>query len=162
MTDNANHHHPDQITDYMRYCIELAERAVQLDEVPVGAIIVDPESDEIIARAHNLVEARLDPTAHAEILAIKAACEALGQKRLTGYNLYVSLEPCPMCAAAISFARINHLYFGAWDEKSGGVEHGPNFYATPQCHHVPDVTGGILADECGGLLTNFFKAKRDK
>jgi len=144
----------------MATCIELAERAAQLDEVPVGAMVVDPSDNRIIATAHNLVEARLDPTAHAEQLVIRAACEHLGQKRLTGYDLYVSLEPCPMCAAAISFARINHLYFGAWDEKSGGVEHGPNFYDTPQCHHVPTVTGGIMADECGLLLTNFFKSKR--
>lgn len=156
----TNNQYADHITDHMRASIELAERAAQLDEVPVGAVVVDPSDNQIIARAHNLVEARLDPIAHAEILAIQAACDVLGQKRLTGYDLYVSLEPCPMCAAAISFARIRHLYFGAWDEKSGGVEHGPNFYDTPQCHHVPQVTGGIMADECGSLLTNFFKGKR--
>jgi len=115
----------------------------------------------IVARAGNETRAQNDPTAHAEILAIRRACDALGQERLTGADLYVTLEPCAMCAAAISFARIRRLYFGASDPKGGGVEHGGRFYAQPTCHHAPDVYGGIAETQSAHILTEFFRLRRE-
>lgn len=127
-------------------------------EVPVGAVIVGPEG--VIAQAGNRTRELNDPTAHAEILAIRAACAVLGQERLAGYDLYVSLEPCPMCAAAISNARIARLYYGAGDPKSGGVAQGPRVFAHPQCHHRPEVYDGIAAKDSEQLLSDFFAARR--
>lgn len=129
-------------------------------EVPVGAVVVGP--DGIVAQAGNRTRADNDPTAHAEILAIRAACAALGRERLVGYDLYVTLEPCPMCAAAISNARIGRLYYGASDPKSGGVAQGPRVFAHPQCHHKPEVYDGIAAAPAAEILRAFFAQKRDQ
>ncbi len=128
------------------------------DETPVGAVIVF--EDRIVARAGNETRARRDPTAHAEMLAIRRACEAVGEERLPGFDLYVTLEPCAMCAAAISFARIRRLYFGAYDPKGGAVTSGPRFYAQPTCHHQPEVYSGIGEQASAELLRAFFRSKR--
>lgn len=147
---------------YMVRCLELARQAFENDEVPIGAVIVNPANGEIIAEAHNLSEHSEDATAHAELLAIRQACEKLKTNRLRGMDLYVTLEPCTMCAAAISFARIENLYFGAYDIKGGAVANGVKFFDSPTCHHRPNVNGGILQDECSQILKNFFKGKRHK
>ncbi|WP_425049633.1 nucleoside deaminase [Psychromarinibacter sp. S121] len=136
-----------------------ARAAALRGEVPVGAVITDP-AGHIVARAGNRTRELSDPTAHAEILALRAACAAAGSERLPGHVLYVTLEPCPMCAAAIGFARIARLCYGASDPKSGGVAHGPRVYAHPQMHHAPEVIDGIAAAECEALLKDFFAAKR--
>ena len=143
---------------YMKLALEVAERAAIRGEVPVGAVIV--QDGKLLVRAGNRVEADNDPTAHAEILAIRAAAGILGTPRLAGCDLYVTLEPCAMCAAAISMARIRRLYFGAYDPKGGGVENGPRFFGQPTCHHAPDVYGGIAESECGELLKEFFRELR--
>lgn len=145
---------------YMQRCLELANKAAEQDEVPIGAIIVNPKNGEIISEAYNLSEHILDATAHAEIMAIRKACEIMGTNRLRGMDLYVTLEPCTMCAAAISFARIENLYFGAFDKKGGAVINGVRFFETETCHHKPNVTGGILGDKCSELLKIFFRNKR--
>jgi tRNA(Arg) A34 adenosine deaminase TadA len=126
----------------------------------VGAVVVDPDQGRILGAAGNRVEALSDPTAHAEMLALRAAALVLGSPRLVGCDLYVTLEPCPMCAAAISFARIRRLYFGAYDPKGGGVVHGPQIYRHPTCHHRPDVYGGIREEDAGRLLRAFFRNRR--
>ncbi|MDX1484642.1 MAG: nucleoside deaminase [Alphaproteobacteria bacterium] len=144
----------------MAQALAYARRGAARGEVPVGAVIVDGATGEIVCRRHNLVEARFDPTAHAELLALRAAGKALGAARLTGCDLYVTLEPCPMCAQAISFARIRRLYFGAPDPKGGGVEHGPRIFAQSTCHHRPEVIGGLRESECGALLKDFFRERR--
>ncbi len=127
-------------------------------EVPVGAVVVGPQG--IVSKAGNRTRELNDPTAHAEVLAIRAACAALGQDRLAGYALYVTLEPCPMCAAAISNARIGRLYYGAADPKSGGVAQGPRIFSHPQCHHKPEVYDGIGAAASEVLLRDFFAKRR--
>ena len=121
---------------------------------------LDVYKRQVLARAGNRTRELADPTAHAEMLVIRAACRALGSERLVGCDLYVTLEPCPMCAAAISLARIRRLYYGASDPKGGGVEHGPRIFTQPTCNHRPDVYGGIGEDEAGGLLRSFFAARR--
>jgi cytidine deaminase len=126
--------------------------------VPVGAVVV--QGDRVLARAGNRTRELSDPTAHAEMLAIRAACAALGSERLVGCDLYVTLEPCPMCAAAISAARVGRLYFGATDPKSGGVTVGARVFTHPQCHHVPEVYDGIGAGEAEALLKTFFADRR--
>ncbi len=136
-----------------------AEAAAARGEVPVGAVIVAPDG-EIIARAGNRTRELNDPSAHAEMLVIRAACEAAQSERLANCDLYVTLEPCAMCAAAISFARIHRLYFGASDPKGGAVEHGPRFFAQSTCHHAPEVYGGIDETRAGDLLKDFFKERR--
>jgi tRNA(adenine34) deaminase len=128
-------------------------------EVPVGAVLVGP-TGAILARAGNRTRELSDPTAHAEMIVIHDACAALGSERLTGCDLYVTLEPCPMCAAAISFARIRRVYYGASDPKGGGVEHGPRIFNQPTCHHVPEVYSGLGENEAGDLLRAFFTARR--
>ncbi len=128
-------------------------------EVPVGAVVV--QGGVIVAQAGNRCRELSDPTAHAEILAIRAACAASGSERLGGHDLYVTLEPCPMCAGAISAARIDRLYYGASDPKSGGVSVGARVFSHPQCHHVPEVYDGIDARTCETLLRDFFAARRD-
>lgn len=145
---------------FMHKALELAKKAYEQDEVPVGAVIVDPESQEIISAIYNRMEIQGDPTAHAEMLAIREACTKLGKSRLDGYDLYVTLEPCPMCAQAISFARIRRLYFAAYDPKGGGVEHGARVYNAASCHHKPEVYGGIEETAAQDLLRRFFKEKR--
>lgn len=143
----------------MDEALELAGRAAALGEVPVGAIIVDSNGRRIAA-AHNETLARRDPTAHAEMLAIRAAAASLGSERLIGCDLYVTLEPCAMCAAAISFARIRRLYFGAGDPKGGGVEHGARVFSHATCHHRPEIYGGIGERRAAALLKDFFASRR--
>ncbi|MBX9992811.1 nucleoside deaminase [Phreatobacter oligotrophus] len=135
-----------------------ARAAAARGEVPVGAVIV--RDGVVIARAGNRTLADRDPTAHAEILAIRAACTALGSERLPGCDLYVTLEPCPMCAGAIAFARIRRLYFGAADPKGGAVENGVRLYGDPTCHHRPEVYGGLQESASAELLRDFFRERR--
>jgi tRNA(adenine34) deaminase len=137
-----------------------AEAAAQAGEVPVGAVIVDGASGRVLARAGNRVEADADPTAHAELLAIRAAAAELGTARLAACDLYVTLEPCPMCAAAIGFARLRRLYYGASDPKGGGVEHGPRIFSQPTCHHRPEIYSGMEEGRAASLLRDFFRARR--
>ena len=144
----------------MLLALSEAERAAARREVPVGAVIVDPVERRVIAADGNRVIERRDPTAHAELLAIRAACRAADSERLEGLDMYVTLEPCPMCAQAISFARIRRLYFGAPDEKGGGVEHGPRIFAQPTCHHAPEVYGGMDESRAATLLRDFFRDRR--
>lgn len=144
----------------MRLALEEANAAAARDEVPIGAVLVETESGEVVARAGNCTRELYDPSAHAEILAIREACEKAGAQRIPGHSLYVTLEPCAMCAAAISFARIERVIIGALDPKGGGVLHGGKFYDQPTCHWKPDVTSGLLEDECGDILRIFFKSKR--
>ncbi len=143
---------------YMQFALEEARAAKARGEVPVGCVIV--RASEVVARAGNRTLGQTDPTAHAELLAIRQAAAALGTERLADCDLYVTLEPCAMCAAAISFARIRRLYFGASDPKGGAVENGVRFFASPTCHHRPEVYGGIDESECAGLLRDFFAARR--
>lgn len=143
---------------HMHLALEEARAAAARGEVPVGAVI--SEGDRVIARAGNRTRELNDPTAHAEILVIRAACKMLQKERLTGLNLYVTLEPCPMCAAAISAARIARLYYGAADPKSGGVGQGPRIFSHPQSHHVPEIYDGIDAAAAEELLKTFFATKR--
>ena len=147
---------------YMHQALILANQASSQDEIPVGCIIVNPINNEILASTHNLSHHSEDATAHAEILAIREACKKIGQNRLRGMDMYVTLEPCTMCAAAISFARIQNLYFGAYDEKGGAVVNGVKFYDSQTCHHRPNISGGHLEKECSNLLKEFFKNKRNK
>ncbi|WP_049768201.1 nucleoside deaminase [Methylocella silvestris] len=142
----------------MSAAFEEAEAAFARGEVPVGAVIV--RDGAILARAGNRTLADDDPTAHAEMLTIRAAARALGSQRLAGCDLYVTLEPCAMCAAAISFARVRRLYFAALDPKGGAVEHGPRFFAQPTCHHAPEVYEGLRASQSADLLRRFFAERR--
>jgi tRNA(adenine34) deaminase len=144
---------------HMTPALHEAEQAGKRGEVPVGAVVVAPDG-RVVASAGNRTRELNDPTAHAEILAIRAACAALGSERLVGHDLYVTLEPCPMCAAAISAARIARLYYGASDPKSGGVAQGARVFAHPQCHHMPEVYDGIGAPEAEAMLRAFFAGKR--
>jgi tRNA(adenine34) deaminase len=137
-----------------------ARQSAAAGEVPVGAVLVDGETGEILGRGHNLVESETDPTAHAELLVIRQAARRLGAKRLAGADLYVSLEPCPMCAQAIAFARLRRLVFAAYDPKGGGVEHGPRIFAQATCHHRPEVVGGVQERRAGELLKAFFRERR--
>jgi tRNA(adenine34) deaminase len=150
---------PPKTLSIMDIALEEAMAAARLGEVPVGAVIVDPEGT-ILARAGNRTRTLNDPTAHAEVLAIRAACAALTSERLPGCSLYVTLEPCAMCAAAISFSRIKRLTFGASDPKGGAVENGPRLFTQPTCHHAPEVYGGIGERAAGDLLRDFFRDKR--
>jgi cytidine deaminase len=143
---------------FMDAALEEARAAAARGEVPVGAVIV--QAGKIIARAGNRTRDLHDPTAHAEILALREACRQAGSERLTGCDLYVTLEPCPMCAAAISAARIGRLYYGAADPKSGGVAVGARVFSHPQCHHAPEVYDGIAASEAEALLKLFFRDRR--
>ena len=144
----------------MALALAEAEAAAAAGEVPVGAVLVEAASGRLLARAHNRVERDRDPTAHAELLAIREAAAALGAKRLEAADLYVTLEPCPMCAQAIAFARLRRLYFGAYDPKGGGVEHGPRIFSQPSCHHRPEVIGGLQESAAAALLKAFFAARR--
>ena len=144
--------------DPMAVALAAARATASMGEVPVGACVV--RDGRVIAIAGNRTLVDRDPTAHAEILAIRAACASAGSERLPGCDLYVTLEPCAMCSAAISFARIRRLYFGCDDPKGGAVEHGPRFFGQPTCHHAPEVYGGIEGDAAARLLQDFFAARR--
>jgi len=143
----------------MERALAQARSAAERGEVPIGAVIVGPDG-EVLAEAGNRTEGDRDPTAHAELLAIRAAAARLGAPRLVECDLYVTLEPCPMCAQAISFARLRRLYYGAADPKGGGIDHGPRIFSQPTCHHRPEVYAGIAESEAGELLRDFFKARR--
>lgn len=145
---------------YMQAALDEARAAAARGEVPIGAVLVDRASGTIVARDGNRTIERADPTAHAEVNVVRAACAAAGSQRIPGHDLYVTLEPCALCAAALSFARIDHVIYGAADEKGGGVEHGGKFYEQPTCHHRPAVTSGVMANEGGVLLKEFFAARR--
>jgi tRNA(adenine34) deaminase len=151
---------PKQPIAWMEYALALAAEAATKGEVPVAAVIINSASKEKIAEAHNEVEVRADPTAHAELLAIRGACEQLGTPRLVGYEMIVTLEPCPMCAQAISFARLDRVCFAAYDAKGGGVDHGARIFAASSCHHQPEIIGGIKEEAAGKLLQQFFQNKR--
>jgi cytosine deaminase len=148
-----------ETTHFMDLALEAAQDAAARQEVPVGAVVV--LDGRVIAVSGNRTRELNDVTAHAEIAAIRMACEALGQERLTGADLYVTLEPCTMCAAAISFARIRRLYYGAEDRKGGGVDNGVRFFHQPTCHHAPDVYSGIGETRAAAILKDFFAQKRD-
>ena len=145
---------PDKI-GHMDVALAEARAAAARGEVPIGAVIVSPDG-VIVAQAGNRTRELSDPTAHAEILAIRIACAAASSERLPGHDLFVTLEPCPMCATAISFARIRRLYWGASDPKGGGVEHGPHVYSHPTCHHAPELYGGLAEQDAAALLRGFF------
>ncbi|MQB44021.1 nucleoside deaminase [Rhizobium sp. ICMP 5592] len=149
---NTNH--------FMKLALAEARSAGARGEVPIGAVLV--LDNAVIAKAGNRTRELNDITAHAEIAAIRIACEALGQERLTGADLYVTLEPCTMCAAAISFARIRRLYYGAEDPKGGGVDNGVRFYRQPTCHHAPEVYSGIAERDAADILRKFFQLKRQE
>ena len=144
----------------MQLALAEAEKAAAAGEVPVGAVLVDGDSGAVLAAAHNRVDTDHDPTAHAEMLVIRAVARDRGEKRLESCDLYVTLEPCPMCAQAISFARLRRVYYGAADPKGGGVEHGARVFEQPTCHHKPEIYGGIQESRAGELLKSFFRARR--
>ncbi|WP_371059862.1 nucleoside deaminase [Rhodosalinus sp. 5P4] len=144
---------------HMETALAEARAAAARGEVPVGAVVVDPAGREV-ARAGNRTRELSDPTAHAEILALREACAAAGSERLPGHALHVTLEPCAMCAQAIAFSRIARLYYGASDPKSGGVAHGARVFTHPQAHHVPEIYPGIAEEEAAALLRDFFAARR--
>src|SRR4051795_238698 len=150
---------PGEVPDAMVLALAEAKAAAAQGEVPVGAVLLDP-AGAVVAASGNCVERDRDPTAHAEMLVLRDAAARLGAKRLAGCDLYVTLEPCPMCAAAISLSRIRRLYFGAYDAKGGGVEHGARIFDQPTCHHRPEIYGGIGEREAGDLLRRFFAARR--
>ena len=143
----------------MALALKEAQAAALRGEVPVGAVIAS--GDTVVASAGNRTRELADPTAHAEMLAIRAACQKLSSERLTGHDLYVTLEPCAMCAGAISFARLRRLYFGAADEKGGAVINGVRFFASPTCHHTPDVYPGMAEADAAMLLKEFFRERRE-
>ncbi len=145
---------------FMEEAFTEAVFARERGEVPIGAVIVDPQTKKIIARGGNQVLEMKDPTAHAEIQVIREACSKFRSERLPGLDLYVTVEPCPMCATAISFARLRRVYFGAEDVKMGGVFNGPKIFSNPACHHAPEVFDGIGASRAAKLMQDFFKAKR--
>jgi len=145
---------------YMLRALRQAELAAERGESPIGAVVVDRETGAVLAEDGNRVEELMDPTAHAEMLVIRRAAEAKASPRLTGCDLYVTLEPCPMCAGAISHARIEKLVFGAYDPKGGGVDHGARVFDRPTCHHKPDVVSGVAEADCAALLRSFFQGKR--
>lgn len=147
-----------KMSDPMTLAFTEARAAGERGEVPVGAVVV--RDGVLLAQAGNRTLEDKDPTAHAELLAIRAACQALGSERLIGCDLYVTLEPCAMCAAAISFARLRRLYWAASDPKGGAVEHGPRFFSQPTCHHKPEVYGGLRETEAAELLRSFFAVRR--
>jgi len=146
---------------YMQAAMEEAKLAERRDEVPIGAVLVDCNNGDIVAKSSNRTIEFADPTAHAEILAIRHRCKQIGKQRIPQHDLYVTLEPCTMCAAAISFARIRRLVIGASDTKGGGVIHGAKFFDQPTCHHKIQITKDIMADECSQILKKYFQKKRN-
>ena len=147
--------------DYMQLAIEQAQAAAEQGEVPVGAVLVGPNG-EVLASAQNQMRSQNDPTAHAEMSVIREACAKLSQERLLECDLYVTLEPCPMCAGAIAHARIRRLYYGASDIKGGAVDNGVALFAQDTCHHAPEVIGGLREGECAALLKGFFALRRNE
>jgi tRNA(adenine34) deaminase len=147
------------LESHMQLALDEARAAMERGEVPIGAVVAGPDG-RVLARAGNRTREQCDPTAHAEMIAIRQACSAAGLERLIECDLYVTLEPCPMCAAAISLARIRRLYFGADDPKSGGVLHGPRVFAHATCHHVPEIYGGFAETASAALLRSFFESRR--
>lgn len=150
-----------EFTTFMHRALEQARAAAARGEVPVGAVLVDPEG-RVVAEAGNRTRELSDPSAHAEMLVIREACAHAGSERLPGHSLYVTLEPCPMCAAVIANARIARLYYGAADPKSGGVAQGARVFSHPQCHHTPEVYDGIAEAEAEDLLRRFFRERREE
>ncbi len=150
-----------RVNDYLQLALQQAEQALTKGEVPVGAVIVDSRNGNILAQAHNRTETLHDPTAHAEIVSLREACAKEGSVRLPYADMYVTLEPCAMCAAAISHARLRRLYYGAFDSKGGGVDHGARVFQQKTCHHTPEVYSGIEEEACADLLRRFFRSKRD-
>ncbi len=148
------------MNQFMLIALEEAKKALIASEVPVGAVIVHRDDGKVIALSHNQVENLQNPTMHAEMLVINAACELLKVKNLSEYDLYVTLEPCAMCACAISHARIGRLFYGASEPKTGAVENGVRFFTSKNCHHRPEIYPGIMAEESKGLLQDFFKNLR--
>ena len=148
--------------DILQEALRMAHTSYEKDEVPVGAVIFSSKTHQIIASAGNMTRCKQDPTAHAEIEVIRQACACLNLSKLNGYSIFVTLEPCAMCAMAISLARLDALYFGAEDVKSGGTLHGAKVFSHTQTHHKPLVQGGFNSFECGALLSNFFRLKRRK
>lgn len=148
----------DTTSSHMGAALNEARAAAARGEVPVGAVVV--RGGTVIARAGNRTEELNDPTAHAEMLALRAAAQALGDPRLPDCDLWVTLEPCALCAAAISLFRVRRVYFGAYDPKGGGVEHGPRLFTQPTCHHAPEVYGGLREEDCAALLRAFFRERR--
>jgi tRNA(adenine34) deaminase len=144
---------------FMQLALEMARQAAAAGEVPVGAVLVDARG-QVLAQAGNKTESQNDPTAHAELLAVRMACQGQGAPRLEECDLYVTLEPCAMCAAALSFARVRRIYYGAYDPKGGAVDHGPKFFSQATCHHRPEIYGGIMEAECARVLQEFFQKKR--
>ena len=148
-----------ETADFMEMALQAARAAGKAGEVPVGAVIVGPEG-AVLAVGQNAMRGTHDPTAHAEIIALRRACEKIGNERLNGCDLYVTLEPCPMCAGAIAEARIRRLYYGASDVKGGAVDHGVALFSQASCHHAPEIVGGLRESDCAALLKDFFTAKR--
>lgn len=148
--------------EFMKAALEIAIEASENGEIPVGAVIINKKTGEIICKTRNEVENRSDPTAHAEMLAIKEAVSKLGSKWLQDYDLYVTLEPCPMCAQAISLVRIGRLYYGTEDKKSGGVDNGPRVLHSKSAHFKPEIYGGLMENECAEILEKFFSDLRSK
>lgn len=147
-------------TSYMEYALTAAYEAEKAGDIPIGACVVDSASGKVIARSGNRIEQDNDPTAHAEMVVIRQASQFLNTRYLSQCDLYVTLEPCAMCAQAISLARLRRVYFGAYDEKGGGVNHGARIFSLATCHHVPEVYGGISEQICSKLLQDFFKRRR--
>lgn len=147
------------MSDFMQLAFQEAEAAAARGEVPIGAVLIAPDG-KILAQAGNRTEADHDPTAHAELLVIREAAKKLNSPRLSDCDLYVTLEPCAMCAAAISFARLRRVYFAAYDPKGGAIDHGPRFFTQPTCHHKPEIIGGLEEARAGELLKTFFAQKR--
>lgn len=152
--------HPHPPVNFMDLAFRQAEVAYEKGEVPIGAVLVDPIRGEVLAADHNRVEELHDPTAHAEMLVIRAVATGRQEKRLPFADLYVTLEPCPMCATAISFARLRRVIYGAVDPKGGGIDSGPKLYTLPTCHHRPQVIGGSGEERSAELLRSFFRARR--
>lgn len=144
---------------FMDLALDEAKKAAEREEVPVGAVLVSPDGEVLAAEGNRILELK-DPTAHAEILVIRKAAQILDNERLVGCELYVTLEPCAMCAGAISFARIARVHYGTTDPKGGAIEHGARFFEQPTCHHRPEVASGELWQECSEVLKTFFKARR--
>ena len=146
----------------LKEALSLAHQAFEADEIPVGAVVFNSKTFEIIAMAHNKTIALCDPLAHAEILAIREACKIIGEPNLTGYSIFSTLEPCVMCAGACAWSKLDAVYFGASDPKSGGIDVGACVFTHKQTHHKPKIYRGYCAEECGTLMTQFFKRKRKK